>query len=49
MLYYDCTPNVLANDPRWTRDPTTWDNDYFDLLFGYEWELGTGAGGALGL
>ena len=22
----------------WTAKPTTWDNGYFDLLFGYEWE-----------
>ena len=22
----------------WTSDPTKWDNGYFDLLFGYEWE-----------
>jgi catalase-peroxidase len=23
----------------WTPNPTTWDNGYFDTLFGYEWEL----------
>jgi catalase-peroxidase len=23
----------------WTNKPTTWDNGYFDTLFGYEWEL----------
>ena len=23
----------------WTSNPTKWDNGYFDLLFGYEWEL----------
>jgi len=23
----------------WTPTPTTWDNGYFDTLFGYEWEL----------
>ena len=23
----------------WTANPTQWDNGYFDLLFGYEWEL----------
>ena len=22
----------------WTADPTKWDNGYFDLLFGYEWD-----------
>ncbi len=30
----------------WTSNPTQWDNGYFDNLFGYEWELGQGAGGA---
>ncbi|WP_425593367.1 catalase/peroxidase HPI [Aquimarina algiphila] len=23
----------------WTPNPIQWDNDYFDVLFGYEWEL----------
>ncbi len=23
----------------WTTNPIKWDNDYFDILFGYEWEL----------
>ncbi len=23
----------------WTKNPTKWDNGYFDNLFGYEWEL----------
>src|ERR1700726_2451205 len=23
----------------WTPNPTKWDNGFFDLLFGYEWEL----------
>ena len=23
----------------WTATPTTWDNSYFDTLFGHEWEL----------
>ena len=23
----------------WTPNPTRWDNGYFDMLFGYEWEL----------
>ena len=23
----------------WTKDPTQWDNNYFENLFGYEWEL----------
>ena len=25
----------------WTSNPTQWDNGYFDLLFGYEWEQAT--------
>ncbi len=23
----------------WTDTPTTWDNSFWDILFGYEWEL----------
>ena len=23
----------------WTSNPIAWDNGYFDLLLGYEWEL----------
>jgi catalase-peroxidase len=30
----------------WTADPTKWDNGYFDLLFGYEWELVKSPAGA---
>ena len=30
----------------WTTNPAKWDNEYFDNLFGYEWELGKGPGGA---
>ena len=30
----------------WTATPTTWDNSYFDTLFGYEWEVAKGPGGA---
>ncbi|MGF1457181.1 MAG: catalase/peroxidase HPI [Alphaproteobacteria bacterium] len=30
----------------WTKTPTTWDNDYFDNLFGYEWELTKSPAGA---
>ena len=29
----------------WTTHPTRWDMGYFDLLFGYEWELVKGPGG----
>jgi len=29
----------------WTPTPTTWDMSYFDVLFGYEWEVVTGPGG----
>ncbi len=30
----------------WTRTPITWDNAYFDTLFGYEWELTHSPAGA---
>ncbi len=30
----------------WTPTPTTWDNSYFDVLFGYEWELTRSPAGA---
>ena len=30
----------------WTANPTQWDNGYFDLLFGYEWELTKSPAGA---
>ena len=30
----------------WSSTPITWDNDYFDKLFGTEWELVKGPGGA---
>ena len=30
----------------WTSNPTVWDNGYFDLLFGYEWELVKSPAGA---
>ena len=30
----------------WTANPTQWDNGYFDLLFGYEWELTKSPSGA---
>ena len=30
----------------WTANPTQWDNGYFDLLFGYDWELADTPAGA---
>ena len=30
----------------WTTTPTRWNNNYFENLFGYEWELTKGPGGA---
>ncbi len=30
----------------WTPTPTTWDNSYFDTLFGHEWELTRSPAGA---
>ncbi len=30
----------------WTPNPTQWDNDYFEVLFGYEWELTKSPAGA---
>ncbi len=30
----------------WTPTPTTWDNSYFDALFGYEWALAKSPAGA---
>jgi catalase-peroxidase len=30
----------------WTTNPTVWDNGYFELLFGYEWELKKSPAGA---
>lgn len=31
----------------WTSTPITWDNSYFDTLFGFEWELTKSPAGAL--
>ncbi|MCP3030006.1 catalase/peroxidase HPI [Halobacillus sp. A1] len=33
-------------DGAWTANPTVWDNGFYDLLFGYEWELTKSAAGA---
>jgi catalase-peroxidase len=30
----------------WTNTPTTWDNSFLEILFGYEWELTKSPGGA---
>ena len=30
----------------WTTSPAKWDNNFFENLFGYDWELTKGAGGA---
>jgi catalase-peroxidase len=30
----------------WTTTPTKWSNNYFENLFGFDWELYTGPGGA---
>ncbi|MGS2615885.1 catalase/peroxidase HPI [Micromonospora sp. LZ34] len=30
----------------WTDTPTTWDNSFFEILFGYEWELSKSPAGA---
>ncbi len=30
----------------WTANPTKWDNGYFDLLFGYDWDLEKSPAGA---
>jgi catalase-peroxidase len=30
----------------WTPTPTTWDNSFFEVLFGYEWELTQSPAGA---
>ncbi|MGN7869488.1 catalase/peroxidase HPI [Paracoccus sp. 22332] len=31
----------------WKPNPTTWDNGYFDMLFGYDWEQVTSPAGAI--
>jgi catalase-peroxidase len=31
--------NTSGIEVTWTPTPTTWDNSFFQILFGYEWEL----------
>ena len=31
----------------WTNSPATWDSNFFENLFGYEWKVITGPGGAM--
>jgi catalase-peroxidase len=31
--------NTSGIEVTWTNTPTTWDNSFFQILFGYEWEL----------
>ena len=33
-------------DGPWTANPTKWDNGYFDLLFGYDWDVTKSPAGA---
>ena len=35
------TRSPAASKGAWTPNPTQWDNGYFDMLFGYEWDLVT--------
>ncbi len=41
--YHTITSGV---EGAWTTNPTQWDNGYFDVLFGYEWELTKSPAGA---
>ena len=40
------TPSPAAWRCIWTTSPTTWDNGFFENLFGYEWELTKSPAGA---
>ncbi len=41
-------PDAITGGPEviWTRTPTRWSNDFFELLFSYEWELEKSPAGA---
>lgn len=41
-------PDAIGGGPEvtWTTSPTKWSNSFFDILFGYEWELTTSPAGA---
>ncbi len=41
-------PNTISSglEVTWTTTPTKWGNNYFENLFGYEWELTTSPAGA---
>jgi catalase-peroxidase len=41
-------PDAITGGPEviWTRTPTQWSNDYFEMLFTYEWELEKSPAGA---
>jgi len=41
-----CDTITSGIEGAWTPNPTTWDNGYFDVLFGYEWELVKSPAGA---
>jgi catalase-peroxidase len=40
------TPSPAASKVTWTTTPTKWSNNFFDNLFGYEWELTKSPAGA---
>ncbi|MDW8340285.1 MAG: catalase/peroxidase HPI [Geminicoccaceae bacterium] len=41
-------PDAITGGPEviWTRTPTQWSNDFFEMLFTYEWELEKSPAGA---
>ncbi|MEM0129529.1 MAG: catalase/peroxidase HPI [Thermoplasmata archaeon] len=41
-------PDTIGGGPEvtWTRTPTRWSNNFFETLFGYEWELTKSPAGA---